>query len=62
MLHDKLKSMKVRHNHTIDLYFPGDKAPLLDVDMLSDKLKFLLKQFKINLFPRHNLVSIDEEE
>jgi sulfide:quinone oxidoreductase len=62
MLHDKLKSMKVRHNHTIDLYFPGDKAPLLEVDMLSDKLKFLLKQFKINLFPRHNLVSIDEEE
>lgn len=62
MLHDTLKSMKVRHNHTIDLYFPGDKAPLLDMDMLGDKINLLLKQYKINLFPRHSLVSLNEVE
>ena len=60
MLHDRMKKMKLRHNHTIDLYFPGDKAPLLDVDLLGDKLSLLLKQYKINLFPRHNLVAVDE--
>ncbi len=62
MLHDKMKQMKLRYNYTIDLFFPGDKPPLFDVDLLGDKLKLLLKQNRINLFPRHNLVAVSDIE
>ena len=60
MLHDRMKKMRLRYNYTIDLFFPGDKPPLVDVDLLGDKLKLLLKQNRINLFPRHNLVAVDD--
>jgi len=52
--------MGARQNYSLDLFFPGDKPPLFEVDLLGDKLKHLIKQFKINLFPRHSLVAVGE--
>lgn len=62
MLHDRMKQMKLRYNYTIDLFFPGDKPPLVDIDLLGDKLSLMLKQNRINLFPRHTLVAVDDME